>query len=158
MSETDLAKEIRRLEKQMLEHARNLEFEQAGQVRDQLRLLKEKLFGMAAGELPGIPAQAPPAAKPVPGRLGQKARSRAVGRSMVRILFVCSGNICRSPTAEGVLGHAVLQAGLHDHVEIASAGTHDYHVGECPDRRGDRGCACARIRRVLAEGAALQRA
>jgi excinuclease ABC subunit B len=77
MSETDLAKEIRRLEKQMLEHARNLEFEQAGQVRDQLRLLKERLFGMAAGELPGIPAQAPSAAKPVPAASGRK---RAAGR------------------------------------------------------------------------------
>jgi excinuclease ABC subunit B len=52
MSETDLAKEIRRLEKAMLEHARNLEFEQAAQARDELRLLKEKLFGVAEGELP----------------------------------------------------------------------------------------------------------
>jgi excinuclease ABC subunit B len=61
MSEIDLAKEIRRLEKQMLEHARNLEFEQAGQVRDQLRTLKEKLFGMAQGELPGVGGSAVPA-------------------------------------------------------------------------------------------------
>ena len=45
MSETDLAKEIRRLEKQMLEHARNLEFEKAARVRDQLALLKEQAFG-----------------------------------------------------------------------------------------------------------------
>jgi excinuclease ABC subunit B len=75
MSETDLAKEIRLLEKQMLEHARNLEFEQAGQVRDQLRALKEKLFGMAAGELPGIPGMQSQAPKPVPVR-----RSRAAGR------------------------------------------------------------------------------
>jgi excinuclease ABC subunit B len=75
MSETDLAKEIRRLEKQMLEHARNLEFEQAGQVRDQLRALKEKLFGMAAGELPGIPGTQSHAPKPAPAR-----RSRAAGR------------------------------------------------------------------------------
>jgi protein-tyrosine phosphatase len=54
---------------------------------------------------------------------------------MVRVLFVCTGNICRSPTAEGVFRHHVLQAGLRDLVEIASAGTQDYHVGECPDRR-----------------------
>ena len=73
MSETDLAKEIRRLEKQMLEHARNLEFEQAGQVRDQLRTLKEKLFGMAAGELPGIPSQ------PAPARPRSTPRKRAAG-------------------------------------------------------------------------------
>jgi excinuclease ABC subunit B len=74
MSETDLAKEIRRLEKQMLEHARNLEFEQAGQVRDQLRTLKEKLFGMATGELPGIPSQ-PATAQP-----RATTRKRAAGR------------------------------------------------------------------------------
>jgi excinuclease ABC subunit B len=75
MSETDLAREIRRLEKQMLEHARNLEFEQAGQVRDALRLLKEKLFGMAPGELPGIPSW--PAAKPPAAASGKR---RAAGR------------------------------------------------------------------------------
>jgi excinuclease ABC subunit B len=75
MSETDLAKEIRRLEKQMLEHARNLEFEQAGQVRDELRLLKEKLFGMAAGELPAIPSRAP-ATTPA----SASSRKRAAGR------------------------------------------------------------------------------
>jgi len=45
MSEKDVAKEIKRLEKQMLEHARSLEFEQAARVRDQLALLKEQLFG-----------------------------------------------------------------------------------------------------------------
>ena len=45
MSEKDIAKEIKRLEKQMLEHAKNLEFEQAARVRDQLSLLKQQLFG-----------------------------------------------------------------------------------------------------------------
>jgi excinuclease ABC subunit B len=49
MSEKDLAREIKRLEKQMLEHARNLEFEQAARVRDQLAHLKSRIFG-AAGE------------------------------------------------------------------------------------------------------------
>ena len=58
MSETDLAKEIRRLEKTMLEHARNLEFEQAARARDELRLLKEKLFGVVEGELPKIQDEA----------------------------------------------------------------------------------------------------
>jgi protein-tyrosine phosphatase len=51
----------------------------------------------------------------------------------MRVLFVCMGNICRSPTAEGVFRQA-----LHAHggsIEIDSAGTHDYHVGEPPDRR-----------------------
>jgi len=51
------------------------------------------------------------------------------------ILFVCMGNICRSPTAEGVFRYHVSQAGLDDRVLIDSAGTHAYHVGEPPDRR-----------------------
>lgn len=51
------------------------------------------------------------------------------------VLFVCMGNICRSPTAEGVFRHYVLQAGLGDTVEVDSAGTHAYHVKEPPDRR-----------------------
>jgi protein-tyrosine phosphatase len=53
----------------------------------------------------------------------------------IRILFVCMGNICRSPTAEGVFRHHVAAAGLAHVIEVASAGTHDYHVGEPPDRR-----------------------
>jgi excinuclease ABC subunit B len=71
MSETDLAKEIRRLEKTMLEHARNLEFEQAAQARDELRLLKEKLFGVAEGELPKVQDEAGAAA---PGARKRAAR------------------------------------------------------------------------------------
>ena len=51
------------------------------------------------------------------------------------VLFVCMGNICRSPTAEGVFRHHVESAGLADRIEIDSAGTHAYHVGEPPDRR-----------------------
>lgn len=51
------------------------------------------------------------------------------------ILFVCMGNICRSPTAEGVFRGKVVAAGLHDQVQIDSAGTHAYHVGEAPDLR-----------------------
>ncbi len=54
---------------------------------------------------------------------------------MKRILFVCTGNICRSSTAEGVLRHYIQAAGLGDVVEIASAGTHGYHIGEPPDPR-----------------------
>ncbi|MBC5766797.1 low molecular weight protein-tyrosine-phosphatase [Ramlibacter albus] len=52
-----------------------------------------------------------------------------------RVLMVCMGNICRSPTAEGVFRHLVREAGLEDRIEIDSAGTHDYHVGMPPDRR-----------------------
>ncbi len=51
------------------------------------------------------------------------------------VLFVCMGNICRSPTAEGVFRHHVKEAGLEKHIVIDSAGTHAYHVGEPPDRR-----------------------
>jgi protein-tyrosine phosphatase len=50
-----------------------------------------------------------------------------------RILFVCTGNICRSPTAEGVLRHLAKEAGVEVHVE--SAGTGDWHVGCAPDER-----------------------
>jgi len=51
------------------------------------------------------------------------------------VLFVCMGNICRSPTAEGVFRHLVREAGLHERVKIDSAGTHGYHVGSPPDER-----------------------
>lgn len=54
---------------------------------------------------------------------------------MVKILFVCTGNICRSPTAEGVFRHLAGRAGLDGRVTAASAGTHGYHVGEPPDPR-----------------------
>lgn len=51
------------------------------------------------------------------------------------VLFVCTGNICRSPTAEGVFKHCVEKAGLAARITSDSAGTHDYHVGEPPDPR-----------------------
>ena len=54
---------------------------------------------------------------------------------MTRILFVCLGNICRSPTAEGVMRRLVSEAGLEDQVEIDSAGTGGWHVGAPPDER-----------------------
>jgi protein-tyrosine phosphatase len=53
----------------------------------------------------------------------------------MRILFVCMGNICRSPTAEGVFRRLVLERAPQLPLEIDSAGTHDYHVGEAPDSR-----------------------
>ena len=54
---------------------------------------------------------------------------------MKRVLFVCTGNICRSPTAEGVFRKLVADAGLAASVAADSAGTHGYHVGEAPDAR-----------------------
>jgi protein-tyrosine phosphatase len=52
-----------------------------------------------------------------------------------RILFVCMGNICRSPTAEGVMRHVLQQAGLQERIVVDSAGTHGYHAGSPPDPR-----------------------
>lgn len=54
---------------------------------------------------------------------------------MVRVLFVCLGNICRSPTAEGVFRKLATEEGLHEHIETDSAGTHAYHIGHAPDAR-----------------------
>jgi protein-tyrosine phosphatase len=51
------------------------------------------------------------------------------------VLFVCTGNICRSPTAEGVFRALLAKNALQDRVRTDSAGTHDYHAGEAPDRR-----------------------
>ena len=56
----------------------------------------------------------------------------------IKVLFVCMGNICRSPTAEAVFGHYVEKAGLVEHIHIDSAGTHDYHIGDAPDARTQR--------------------
>lgn len=54
---------------------------------------------------------------------------------MVKVLFVCMGNICRSPTAEGVFRQLLSEQGLSDRIKTDSAGTHAYHVGEAPDMR-----------------------
>ena len=54
---------------------------------------------------------------------------------MKRVLFGCTGNICRSPTAEGVFRKLVADAGLADRIAADSAGTHGYHVGLPPDAR-----------------------
>jgi protein-tyrosine phosphatase len=54
---------------------------------------------------------------------------------MIRVLFVCLGNICRSPTGEGVMRHLVEKEGMGDQVEVDSAGTGAWHIGEYPDSR-----------------------
>ena len=56
-------------------------------------------------------------------------------KEKISVLFVCMGNICRSPTAEGVFRHVVNEAGLEEQITADSAGTHAYHIGEPPDRR-----------------------
>lgn len=74
---------------------------------------------------------------------------------MVKILFVCMGNICRSPTAEGVFRHFLRLHHLESRIEVDSAGTHGYHVGEAPDMRTQRAASsrgydlsCMRARKV----------
>jgi protein-tyrosine phosphatase len=59
----------------------------------------------------------------------------------MRILFVCMGNICRSPTAESVFRERARSAALHERLHFDSAGTHDYHVGRPPDRRAREAAA-----------------
>jgi protein-tyrosine phosphatase len=68
-----------------------------------------------------------------------------------RVLFVCMGNICRSPTAEAVFRRQVEAAGLWPSIQCASAGTHDFHVGALPDGRAraaalQRGYDMSRLR------------
>ncbi|MGK0673425.1 MAG: low molecular weight protein-tyrosine-phosphatase [Halothiobacillaceae bacterium] len=58
-----------------------------------------------------------------------------MNRHEVSVLFVCMGNICRSPTAEGVFTRKVTEAGLSGRIRIDSAGTHAYHIGNPPDPR-----------------------
>ncbi|HEX8101621.1 MAG TPA: low molecular weight protein-tyrosine-phosphatase [Solirubrobacteraceae bacterium] len=71
----------------------------------------------------------------------------------MRVLFVCLGNICRSPTAEGVMRRQLADAGLGDRIEVDSAGTGSWHAGEPPDRRAT---AAARERGIALDGAARQ--
>ena len=71
----------------------------------------------------------------------------------MKVLFVCMGNICRSPTAEGVMRSLVRDAGVEDRVEIDSAGTGGWHAGEPPDARATE---AARRRGVTLGGAARQ--
>ena len=73
---------------------------------------------------------------------GGRPRSDFVmSKSTKRVLFVCMGNICRSPTGEGVLRAVIEKRGLSDQIEVDSAGTIGYHVGEPPDARMTRAAA-----------------
>ncbi|HEX4363781.1 MAG TPA: low molecular weight protein-tyrosine-phosphatase [Solirubrobacteraceae bacterium] len=70
-----------------------------------------------------------------------------------RVLFVCMGNICRSPTAEGVMRRLVDDAGLGDRIVIDSAGTGGWHAGSSPDARS---VTAARQRGIVLAGSARQ--
>ena len=59
----------------------------------------------------------------------------------IKVLFVCMGNICRSPTAHGVFQQLVSQSNLDEFILIDSAGTHDYHIGKSPDKRATAAAA-----------------
>jgi len=61
-----------------------------------------------------------------------------MSKKKITVLFVCMGNICRSPTAEGVFRHMVQQQGHEHWISTDSAGTHAYHIGEQPDRRAQQ--------------------
>lgn len=64
----------------------------------------------------------------------------------IKVLFVCMGNICRSPTAEGVFTKLIKEKNVDHHFIVDSAGTHAYHVGEAPDLRAQR---AAKERNIL---------
>ncbi|HTA34396.1 MAG TPA: low molecular weight protein-tyrosine-phosphatase [Solirubrobacteraceae bacterium] len=91
------------------------------------------------------------------GASGARAASAVSGRQAgarpTRVLFVCLGNICRSPTAEGVMRALVSEAGMEDRVHVDSAGTGAWHVGSPPDRRASE---AARARGVELQGHARQ--
>ncbi|MCH9640053.1 MAG: low molecular weight phosphotyrosine protein phosphatase [Betaproteobacteria bacterium] len=55
--------------------------------------------------------------------------------TVTKVLFVCMGNICRSPTADAIFRHQVKAAGLEQEIVVDSAGTHTYHIGNPPDQR-----------------------
>ncbi|WP_309728315.1 low molecular weight protein-tyrosine-phosphatase [Chamaesiphon sp. OTE_75_metabat_556] len=72
---------------------------------------------------------------------------------MVKLLFVCLGNICRSPAAENIMNHLATKAGVSDRIECDSAGTANYHTGNPPDRRMQ---AAASKRQIPMLGSARQ--
>ena len=67
----------------------------------------------------------------------------------MRLLFVCLGNICRSPTAQGVMTHLLEEQGLAGEIELDSAGTGGWHIGKPPDTRATE---AARTRGITLEG------
>lgn len=97
--------------------------------------------------------------RPLDGRTEDGARGSrlleggADADARISLLFVCLGNICRSPTAEGVMRALVRDAGLEQQIHLDSAGTGGWHVGESPDARATD---AARRRGIALEGAARE--
>jgi protein-tyrosine phosphatase len=83
----------------------------------------------------------------------RSAAAKQPGRARTRVLFVCLGNICRSPTAEAVMRDLLAKRRLDGVVQLDSAGTGDWHVGESPDQRASE---AASRRGLKLEGAARQ--
>jgi protein-tyrosine phosphatase len=73
-----------------------------------------------------------------PGARSESGSPAAEPGRVTRVLFVCTGNICRSPLGEAIFRHQVARAGRAAEFEVDSAGTHDYHVGERADPRARR--------------------
>jgi protein-tyrosine phosphatase len=95
-------------------------------------------------------------------RVLQSESEQGGSSSRVGVLFVCLGNICRSPTAQGVFEHLLAEQGMTDRIHVDSAGTHAYHVGEPPDDRArkaamNRGIDLSRQRARRLEAGDLQR-
>ncbi len=84
---------------------------------------------------------------------GIRAGKAGVASRAMRVLFVCLGNICRSPTAEAVMRGLVAERGLEEEIEVESAGTGDWHIGYPPD---ERSVAAAAERGVELTGEARQ--
>ena len=90
-------------------------------------------------------------------REASAASQPQAGARPTRVLFVCLGNICRSPTAEGVMRALVNEAGMEDRIQLESAGTGAWHVGSPPDRRASEAASArgvelgGRARQVRAE-------
>jgi protein-tyrosine phosphatase len=85
-----------------------------------------------------------------------------MGGKSTSVLFVCTGNICRSPTAEAIFRKLVADAGMSANIRADSAGTHGYHVGESPDSRAqdaaaERGYDLSGLRARKVEHADFQR-
>ena len=85
-----------------------------------------------------------------------------MGGKQVSVLFICTGNICRSPTAEAIFRKLVADAGMADAITADSAGTHGYHVGDAPDPRAQdaaaaRGYDLSALRARKVERADFQR-